>query len=296
MRRALVTAKDGAARRAGERRRAELGQFLKARRARLSPGDFGMPRGSRRRTPGLRREEVALLAGVGITWYTWLEQGRQINASMQVLDAVARTLRLDRVEREHLYRLAEATPLRAESARKAIPDTIREIVHSLEPLPAALINSRFDVLMSNQASEELFWEWHSLPCIHKNNLWCVITEPSARSKFPEYESHVRYMVARLRAAYSRHIGDPDWEEDIRRLASLSREFAELWERHEVAEPEPRLVTFLHPQAGSLSLASSELEVPDMPEARIIVYTPRDEQTRARMPLTRRTAAPAQVII
>jgi hypothetical protein len=150
--------------------------------------------------------------------------------------------------------------------------------------------------MSNAASEELFWEWHSLPCIHKNNLWCVITEPSARSKFPEYESHVRYMVARLRAAYSRHIGDLDWEEDIRRLASLSREFAELWERHEVAEPEPRLVTFVHPQAGSLSLASSELEVPDMPEARIIVYTPRDEQTRARMPLTRRTATPAQVII
>jgi transcriptional regulator with XRE-family HTH domain len=292
----LVTSKDGAARRAGERRRAELGQFLKARRARLSPGDFGMPRGSRRRTPGLRREEVALLAGVGITWYTWLEQGRQINASMQVIDAVARTLRLDRVEREHLYRLAEATPLRAECTRKAIPDTIREIVHSLEPLPAALINSRFDILMSNAASEELFWEWHSLPCIHKNNLWCVITEPSARSKFPEYESHVRYMVARLRAAYSRHIGDPDWEEDIRRLASLSREFAELWERHEVAEPEPRLVTFVHPQAGSLSLASSELEVPDMPEARIIVYTPRDEQTRARMPLTRRTATPAQVII
>ncbi|MGH3175952.1 MAG: helix-turn-helix domain-containing protein, partial [Streptosporangiaceae bacterium] len=85
---------------------------MKARRARLSPGDFGMAPGSRRRTPGLRREEVALLAGVGVTWYTWLEQGRQINASTQVLDAVASTLRLDRAEREHLYRLAEATPLR----------------------------------------------------------------------------------------------------------------------------------------------------------------------------------------
>ena len=134
------------ARRAGERRRAELGEFLKARRARLSPGDFGMPQGSRRRTPGLRREEVALLAGVGVTWYTWLEQGRQINASTQVLDAVARTLRLDRVEREHLYRLAEATPLRTECSRQAVPDTIREIVDSLDPLPASLINSRFDIL------------------------------------------------------------------------------------------------------------------------------------------------------
>jgi transcriptional regulator with XRE-family HTH domain len=286
--------KDGTALRAGERRRAELGEFLKARRAQLSPGDFGMPPGSRRRTPGLRREEVALLAGVGVTWYTWLEQGRQINASTQVLDAVARTLRLDRVEREHLYRLAEATPLRTECARKAVPDTIREIVHSLDPLPASLVNGRFDILLSNDASEELFWEWHSLPCVHKNTLWCCVTEPSARSKFPEYDEQVRYLVARLRSAYSRHIGDQDWEEDIRRLASLSREFAELWARHEVADAEPRTLTYLHPRAGTLSLAVSELEVPDMPESRIVVYTPRDADTRARMPLTRRTAVTAPV--
>jgi transcriptional regulator with XRE-family HTH domain len=280
------TATDGPSRRAGEKRRAELGEFLKARRARLSPGDFGMPRGSRRRTPGLRREEVALLAGVGVTWYTWLEQGRQINASTQVLDAVARTLRLDRAEREHLYRLAEATPLRTECARTQVPGTIREIVHSLEPLPATLVNSRFDILLSNDAHEELFWDWHSMPCIHKNTLWCCITEPSARDKFPEYDKQIRYMVARLRSAYSRHLGDQDWEEDIRRLASLSHQFAELWARHEVAGPEPRVLTYLHPRAGELSLALSELNVPDMPEARIQVYTPRDEDTRARMPLTR----------
>src|SRR5271170_905046 len=138
--RALVTyeTKDGASRRAGEQRRAELGKFLKARRARLGPGDFGMPAGSRRRTPGLRREEVALLAGVGVTWYTWLEQGREINASMQVLDALARTLRLDRAEREHLYWLAEASPLRVGADRRAVPAEVREIVDSLDPLPATL--------------------------------------------------------------------------------------------------------------------------------------------------------------
>jgi transcriptional regulator with XRE-family HTH domain len=286
--------KDGAARRAGERRRAQLGEFLKARRARLSPDDFGMPPGSRRRTPGLRREEVALLAGVGVTWYTWLEQGRQINASTQVLDAVARTLRLDRAEREHLYRLAEATPLRTECSRAAVPEAIREIVQSLDPLPASLVNSRFDILMTNDAHEELFWEWHSMPCVHKNTLWCCVTEPSARGKFAEYDAHVRYLVARLRSAYSRHIGDRDWDEDIRRLASLSREFADLWARHEVADAEPRTLTYLHPRAGSVSLAVSELDVPAMPEARIVVYTPRDADTRARMPLTRRTATPTPV--
>jgi transcriptional regulator with XRE-family HTH domain len=287
--------RDQVRRRAGERRRAELGKFLKARRARLSPGDFGMPPGSRRRTPGLRREEVALLAGVGVTWYTWLEQGRQINASMQVLDAVARTLRLDRAEREHLYRLAEATPLRTECTRLAVPDAIREIVHSLEPLPASLINSRFDVLLSNSASEELFWEWHTMPCIHRNTLWCCVTEPSARGKFLEYDQQVRYMVARLRSAYGRHVGDPDWEEDIRRLASMSREFAELWARHEVSDAEPRTLTYLHPRAGSLRLAVSELDVPDLPEAHVVIYTPCDDETRVKMPLTRRAPAAAQVI-
>jgi transcriptional regulator with XRE-family HTH domain len=288
-RRAGEERRAGERRRVGERRRAELGEFLKARRARLSPGDFGMAPGSRRRTPGLRREEVALLAGVGVTWYTWLEQGRQINASTQVLDAVASTLRLDRAEREHLYRLAEATPLRTECAGRAVPDAIREIVDALDPLPASLLNGRHDMLMSNSASEELFWEWHTMPCVHKNTLWCCITEPSARGKFPEYETHVRYLVARMRSAYSRHIGDPDWEEDIRRLASLSREFADLWARHEVADPEPRTLTYLHPQAGTLCLAVSELQVPAMPEARIVVYTPQDDQTREKMPLTRRAA-------
>jgi hypothetical protein len=114
-----------------------------------------------------------------------------------------------------------------------------------------------------------------------------MTEPSARGKFPEYDRQVRYMVARMRSAYSRHLGDQDWEEDIRRLASLSREFAELWARHEVADPETRVLTYLHPQAGPLSLVISELDVPDMPEARVQVYTPRDEDTRAKMPLTRR---------
>jgi hypothetical protein len=149
--------------------------------------------------------------------------------------------------------------------------------------------------MSNDASEELFWEWHTMPCVHKNTLWCCMTEPAARGKLPEYEAHVRYLVARMRSAYSRHIGDPDWEEDIRRLASLSREFADLWARHEVADPEPRTLTYLHPLAGALHLAVSELQVPDMPDARIVVYTPRDDPTRERMPLTRRTRAAAPVV-
>jgi transcriptional regulator with XRE-family HTH domain len=137
------------------RRRAELAQFLRARRERLSPEQVGLPPGPRRRTPGLRREELALLAGVGITWYTWLEQGRPINASMQVLDAVARTLRLDLAEREHLYRLAEATPLRTFVDSAVVPTVVLDILSSFSPCPAVLVNGRFDVLESNDGHQAL---------------------------------------------------------------------------------------------------------------------------------------------
>ncbi len=270
-----------------ERRREELGSFLKARRARLSPEDVGMPRGTRRRTPGLRREEVALLAGVGVTWYTWLEQGREINVSMQVLDAVARTLRLDRAEREHLYQLAEATPTLVGAVRGPVPAEVREIVRGLDPLPASLTNSRFDVLVSNDASEDLFWEWHSMPCVHRNTLWCCATEPAARDQFPQYDAELRYLVARMRAAYGKHVGDQEWEEDIRRLCALSGEFADLWSRHEVADAEPRIRTFIHSCAGPLTFTATELQIPTMADARLIVYTPADDQTRVRLPLTRR---------
>jgi len=274
----------------GVRRREELGKFLKARRAQLTPEDFGMPGGSRRRTPGLRREEVALLAGVGVTWYTWLEQGREINVSTQVLDAVASTLRLDGAERWHLYRLAEAMPLHAPTERDPVPAEVAEIVHSLDPLPATLTNGRFDILVANAAHEDLFADWHSLPCVHKNTLWCLVTEPTARQKFPQYEQEVRYIVARMRAAYARHVGDPDWEEDIRRLSGLSREFADLWARQEVAGPELRVRTFLHPAVGPLTFTATELDVPVMPGARLTVYTPADEQARVGLPLTQRSRA------
>jgi hypothetical protein len=272
--------------RADRSRRAELGGFLKARRARLRPEDAGLAPGPRRRTPGLRREEVALLAGVGVSWYTWLEQGRPINASWQVLDAVARALRLDGAERWHLYRLAEAMPVRS-LAVAAVPDALRDVLSSLDPLPAVLINSRFDIVETNDAHEEMFWDWHSLPCVHKNLLWCAVTEPRARELFLNYDQEIPHMVARLRAAYAQHIGDPEWEEDIRRLAGLSAEFAELWARHEVAGPASRTLQFRHPGAGPMAFTRTELDVAAAPDLRIAVYSPLDEATQARLPLTRR---------
>jgi transcriptional regulator with XRE-family HTH domain len=275
--------KDGPA---SERRRAELGKFLKTRRARLSPADFDMPAGSRRRTPGLRREELALLAGVGVSWYTWLEQGREINVSTQVLDALAGTLRLDRAERWHMYVLAEAVPVAVSSGRCSVTEAITEILHALDPLPAVVVDARFNMLAENDAYQDLFRYWHTLPCIHRNSMWCTFTEPSARDKHPQYDETTRTQVARFRAAYARHVGEPDWEEDIRRLSAMSSEFAELWARHEVAEFQPSIRTFIHPVAGPLTFTTSELQVPATPEARLAVYTPADDETRKQLPRTR----------
>jgi transcriptional regulator with XRE-family HTH domain len=269
-----------------ERRRVELGSFLRTRRARLAPEDCGMPGGARRRTPGLRREEVALLAGVGVTWYTWLEQGREINASTQVLDAITRALRLDPAERHHLYVLAEAVPVLAAASRCAMPEAIKEIVRSLDPLPAVVTNARFDLLARNDAYADLFRDWHSDPCVQRNGLWCCLNEPTARDKFPQYEAETRYMVARLRSVYARYVGDPDWEEDIRRLSNLSDEFARLWALHEIAEPATRTRTYLHPATGPLTFTVSELDIPASAPDRLVVYTPADEQTRQWLPLTR----------
>ena len=272
-------------------RRAELAGFLRARRERLTPQEVGLPPGPRRRTPGLRREELALLAGVGVTWYTWLEQGRPINASVQVLDAVARTLRLDQAGREHLYRLAEATPVRTGTGSSAgssggtepqPPPAVVDILHSLSPSPAILVNGRFDIIHSNQAHQAVFRGWHELPCIHRNLLWCGITEPSARDKFLNYADEVPYLVARLRANYAAHVGDPEWEEDIRRLGELSPEFATLWARHEVCEPEQRLRVFLDAEVGELRFTINELSVSAVPGTCLIVYTPDNAQTRDRL--------------
>jgi transcriptional regulator with XRE-family HTH domain len=262
-------------------RRSELAGFLRARRERLTPQEVGLPPGPRRRTPGLRREELALLAGVGVTWYTWLEQGRPINASVQVLDAVARTLRLGQAEREHLYRLAEATPVHA-TAEAEPPAAVVDILHSLGPSPAILVNGRFDIIHSNRAHRTVFRGWHELPCIHRNLLWCGITEPSARDKFLNYEDEVPYLVARLRANYAAHVGDPEWEEDIRRLCELSAEFAGLWARHEVCEPEQRLRIFLDADVGELRFTINELAVSAVPGTCLIVYSPNDTRTRDRL--------------
>jgi transcriptional regulator with XRE-family HTH domain len=268
-------------------RRTELAAFLRVRRARIRPSDVGLPPGMRRRTVGLRREEVAQLAGVGLTWYTWLEQGRPIRASVQVLDAVACALRLDSAEVEHLYRLADVPAPSSEPPDVTMSPAAQEILDALDPLPAMLINGRYDVLAANGAHRDLFRQWHTVPCDCRNLLWCCFLDPGARRRLLNYDVEMPRMVATLRAAFAQHLREPAWTGFIRRLTTASPEFAELWARQEVANPESRIKHVLAPEVGLLRLRTTSLAVADMPETRIVVYTPADGETRERLPLTRR---------
>ncbi|MET9722618.1 helix-turn-helix transcriptional regulator [Streptomyces zaomyceticus] len=268
------------------RRRPELAAFLRSRRARVTPEDVGMPPGLRRRTPGLRREEVAQLSGVGVTWYTWLEQGRPINASAQVLDAVARTLRLDRPEREHLYHLAEVpyAPERSAADVAVVSPEIQGILDALDPHPAVLYNARYDVLATNSMYERLFFQegrndLDTGPFGIRNVLWALFSVPGPTCPVVDRKRELPLMVAQLRGAYGRHVGEPAWEEYVRALAEASPEFARLWRSGDVVPPGTRVKVFRHERVGEVRLTSVSLSVNGMPECRIVAYTPNDEESR-----------------
>ncbi|MGC0415677.1 helix-turn-helix transcriptional regulator [Embleya sp. AB8] len=262
-------------------RRTELGAFLRSRRERRAPEDVGLPPGLRRRTPGLRREEVAMLAGVGVTWYTWLEQGRPINASVQVLDAVARTLGLDRAERTHLYRLAQV-PWEVEAQPAVtLPGEIQEILDGLVPHPSAVYNARFDLLAWNAAYAKTFPGLTEQPPEERNVIWASFMSPNECNPFIDRGYEEPRMVAELQTSFARHVGEPEWESFVRRLADRSPEFARLWARREVTSGTRHVKRIRHVAVGRMDLASTRLML-SVPEIRLVVYTPADQRTRERM--------------
>ncbi|MFC1416474.1 helix-turn-helix transcriptional regulator [Streptacidiphilus cavernicola] len=263
-------------------RRTELAAFLKARRGRVTPEDVGMPPGLRRRTPGLRREEVAQLSGVGVTWYTWLEQGRPINASEQVLGAIARTLKLDTVERAHLYRLAGHEPGRPPAIECPFPEELQTVLDALDPLPTAVSNSRYDILRWNSAYEALFPGLMLGEKSRRNSMWATATTPACCNAFLNRDQELPRMVAVLRSGYGQHLGEPYWEEFIRDLLAASPEFARLWAQQDVAAHSARQKVFRHAAVGEVRLTATNLGVTGVPEARMVVYSPMDQQSRDRI--------------
>jgi transcriptional regulator with XRE-family HTH domain len=275
-------------------RRRELGAFLRSRRERLTPECVGIIPAARRRTPGLRREEVAQLAGVGVTWYTWLEQGRDIRASAQVLDAIARTLGFDAQERAHLFTLSGTTDASATTRCARLSPAVELVLEQLEPYPALAVNARFDILAYNRVWASTFPFVETLPREDQNCLWLLFTTGEWRRALIDWEEAAARMVAQYRAAMAEHVAEPAWKALVARLHRASPEFAEMWARHDVRGPESSVKRLRHPLVGTLRLEHTYLWLDPGLGTRIVAYTPTDARTAVKLDeLARRlTASPA----
>jgi transcriptional regulator with XRE-family HTH domain len=255
-----------------EKRRKALGDFLRTRRAQVSPTSVGLPKGTRRRTPGLRREEVAQLAGVSVTWYTWLEQGRDITVSEQVLQSIAATLELSPSERKHLFRLArKQVPVGQLSAREKVWPALQTVVDHLRTSPAWVIDYRWNILVWNQATCEVFGDFGAMPPEERNILRFVFTNESLHQRLADPEAFVRSMLATFRATCSRYIGEPWFVQLVEDLKVRSPEFQKWWPRHDVRETPLQHIKLDHPKAGLLELDNISFEVMNNPEVRMCVY-------------------------
>jgi len=216
-----------------KRTRADLAAFLQARRERLLPEDVGLPRGSRRRTPGLRREEVAALAGVGLTWYTWLEQGRDIGVSATFLDNLARVFKLDDTERRHLYLLAnEHLPVEPGKTWCQVPPLVRRLMDDLAPHPAYVLNLRWDVLAFNQAADQLFGFGAHLPA-RRNLLWLLFTDPQLIARYSDWQEQAPRILSSFRRDFAHASQEPDIQQLVDELQQVSPEFKQGWRLNNV---------------------------------------------------------------
>lgn len=260
-----------------ERRREELADFLRKRRAHLQPEEVGLPSGGRRRTPGLRREEVAHLAGVGSTWYTWLEQGRDVRASLEVLEAIARALRLTSAERTHLVLLGRGEIPPPCKSDERVSSTVRRLIENLGANPAYLIGRRWDYLAWNKAACAIFGDFDQVPRAARNHLWMHFMDPARREMFPDWSRSARLMAAKFRADHARHIGDPTFEQLVTTLRKSSPEFCKLWGKHEVAQSGTGRKTVNHPLVGTLLFEHAVFNPQETPEQRMILMSPLPEE-------------------
>ena len=264
------------------KRRAELADFLRTRRARLRPERFGLSTIGRRRTPGLRREEVAQLAGVGVSWYTWLEQGRDITVSDQVIERLAETFQLESEERRHLFVLARGmVPVADERSEiVSLPPGLQAVLDALGTNPAYLIDQRFNLLAWNESACRVFGDFSLLSERERNRIWHMFVHPSSRQLFVDWEQAAQHAAMNFRAAYDQYIGDAWFEHFLTDLQQKSPEFRTWWSQHNVQAAcdfyqEKELN---HPQVGRLFLSSTVLIVPVDPPLQMVTFTPCSQDT------------------
>jgi len=265
-----------------EERLRELAQFLRTRRARITPEQAGLPAGGRRRTPGLRRGEVAMLSGISVEWYTWLEQGRNIQVSAQVLDNIARALRLDASERRHLFMLGMRQPPADPAPPEAIVSPALQTFLDLQGAsPAYITDQRLNIVAWNKAACLIYGDYAAMDERERNAVWRTFTSPYVRELLREtWEEHARHRLAHFRANYGKFVGDPWWRELIGDLERASAEFREWWPRHDVLNsPEGKKINY-HPQAGRLVFDQLSFVVSDSPHLTVTINIPSHEDDTA----------------
>jgi transcriptional regulator with XRE-family HTH domain len=257
------------------RSRAELGAFLRARRESLSRSDAGLPTIGRARTSGLRREEVSYLSGVSVTWYTWLEQGRDIHPSRQVLDALARTLRLTVTEHAYALSLAGYSPA-VTSATPPVaiaPPQVQRLMDAVAGSPSYTVTADWRIAGWNAAYAVLYPGVATARGEDRNLLWLVFTDPYVRELLPDWELTSRRFVAEFRADAGPRLGDPAYLDLVARLEQASPEFRAAWAAHDIEGFASRERLFRHPSAGLLTLEHHQLSPSDHPDLHIVIYTP-----------------------
>jgi transcriptional regulator with XRE-family HTH domain len=225
---------------------------------------------------------VAELAGVGVTWYTWLEQARAVNPSVEVLDALADTLGLDGAKRRHLFVLADRAPaLIRDAGPEVVADPIRRMLDSLESQPALVTGRRWDILAWNRAAEAVFGDYRRLEGDACNMMYLMFAEPRHRAMLVDWRSIAATALATFRADYAPYRGDPDFERLIAKLKAVSAEFREWWVGQDVLPPLPGCKRIDHPVAGRLAFEYTTFAVADSVGLRLAVFTPLPEEDTER---------------
>jgi transcriptional regulator with XRE-family HTH domain len=264
-----------------------MAAFLRSRRERLQPAEVGLPTTARRRTPGLRREEVCQLAGVGLAWYTWLEQAREIEVSAHFLDRIARALKLDSTERAHLFTLAHNRPPPiVPGPSLAVTPHLRRMLDAVSG-PAYLATASMHVIAWNTALSAVFGDLAGLAAEDRNMLWLVFASPVHRAAIPQWETDARAMLARFRVEFGRHRDDPAFLALIERLQVASPEFRQWWPDQDVSMRTDRTKRFEVRGVGRMELEQSSFTVEESPDMRLVVYTPVDTQSAQKVKLLQR---------
>lgn len=257
-----------------ENRYKELADFLKTRRAKILPSQVGLPSSSNRRTPGLRREEIAQLAGVGLTWYTWLEQGREIHVSAQVLESISKVLLLDIQERNHLYHLANQ-PLQVDipEYQGTVSPLLQHFLDSLLYSPSIIIDQRWNVVAWNKAACVILGEFSKMNSRQRNVVWAMFTDKKFKLLYSDWNTYAKALVGNFRSTCGKYIEDPWLNQFIHELKMESSEFDKLWSLHDITSENEIYKQLNHPIVGILDFEVCNFDVSNNSMFKMIAHTP-----------------------